>query len=120
MLSVEALDVILAISEGELIEGIIVALLAAPQLAVFFEKFPRMKNAVTKDIPRWRELLKARLHDTQRAARTSPGSYVLSGKPTAYHKSTIRKASGNLDVCWKVLILRSSGKPRSWWQKHLG
>ncbi|OAT15568.1 inner membrane protein [Buttiauxella noackiae ATCC 51607] len=64
MLSVEALDVILAISEGELIEGIIVALLAAPQLAVFFEKFPRMKNAVTKDIPRWRELLKARLHDT--------------------------------------------------------
>ncbi len=65
MLSLETLDVILAISEGEMIEEIILTLLAAPQLAVFFEKFPRLKNAVTQDIPRWRELLKARLHDTQ-------------------------------------------------------
>lgn len=64
MLSLETLDVILAISEGELIEEIIITLLAAPQLAVFFEKFPRLKNAVTQDIPRWRELLKSRIHDT--------------------------------------------------------
>ncbi|MCT4714017.1 ATPase RavA stimulator ViaA [Enterobacteriaceae bacterium H18W14] len=65
MLSLETLDVILAISEGELIEEIILTLLAAPQLAIFFEKFPRLKNAVTQDIPRWRELLKARIHDTK-------------------------------------------------------
>ena len=65
MLSLETLDVILAISEGELVEEIILTLLAAPQLAIFFEKFPRFKNAVTQDIPRWRELLKARIHDTK-------------------------------------------------------
>lgn len=63
MLSLETLDIILAISEAELIEEIILGLLAAPQLAVFFEKFPRLKNAMTKDIPRWRELLRARIHD---------------------------------------------------------
>lgn len=50
MLSVEALDLILTIGEAELIEEIIITLLAAPRLAVFCEKFPRLKKAVTKDI----------------------------------------------------------------------
>lgn len=63
MLSLETLDTILAISEGELIEEMIITLLAAPQLVVFFEKLPRLKKAVTQDIPRWRELLKARIHN---------------------------------------------------------
>jgi uncharacterized protein with von Willebrand factor type A (vWA) domain len=63
MLSLETLDLILAIGEGELIEEIIITLLASPQLAVFFEKHPRLKNAIVQDIPRWRELLKARIHD---------------------------------------------------------
>ncbi|NDJ55633.1 ATPase RavA stimulator ViaA [Enterobacteriaceae bacterium 4M9] len=64
MLSLAALDAILGISEGQLIEEIIIALLAAPQLAVFFEKFPRLKNALTRDVPRWREMLKTRLQQT--------------------------------------------------------
>lgn len=61
MLSIEALDVILTIGEGELIEGIIVTLLASPALIVFFEKYPRLKKAVVEDLPRWREQLKNRL-----------------------------------------------------------
>lgn len=65
MLSLETLDIILAISETELIEEMILTLLAAPQLAVFFEKFPRLKNAMTQDIPRWREALKSRLHEAK-------------------------------------------------------
>ncbi|NUU67773.1 ATPase RavA stimulator ViaA [Enterobacteriaceae bacterium BIT-l23] len=65
MLSLAALDSILAISEGELIEGVIVMLLAAPQLESFFKKFPRLKNAVSRDVPRWREKLSLRLHETR-------------------------------------------------------
>lgn len=65
MLSIEALDIILTIAEGELIEGIIVALLASPTLAVFFEKYPRLKKAVSEDLPRWREQLKNRLKEGQ-------------------------------------------------------
>lgn len=40
MFSLESLDLLLAISETEIIEELIVGLLAAPALSVFFEKFP--------------------------------------------------------------------------------
>ena len=63
MLSIETLDILLSIAEGELIEGIIVALLASPTLTVFFEKYPRLKKAVSEDLPRWREQLKNRLKE---------------------------------------------------------
>ncbi len=43
----------------------IIALLASPQLAVFFEKFPRLKAAITDDVPRWREALRSRLKDAR-------------------------------------------------------
>ena len=65
MLTLAALDALLTISESELIDDLIVTLLAAPQLVVFFEKFPRLKQAITKDIPQWREQLKTRLNDTR-------------------------------------------------------
>jgi uncharacterized protein with von Willebrand factor type A (vWA) domain len=52
--------------KGQLIEDILLALLAAPQLAIFFEKFPRLKNALLRDMPRWRERLRARLQHTPR------------------------------------------------------
>ncbi|XP_039295447.1 protein ViaA-like [Nilaparvata lugens] len=39
MLSLETLDLLLAITEGEMIEEMIVGMLAAPQLSVFFKKF---------------------------------------------------------------------------------
>src|SRR5476649_2332305 len=64
MFSLESLDLLLAISEAELIEELIVGLLAAPALAVFFEKFPRLKRALTKDLPEWKLRLRQRIHDT--------------------------------------------------------
>ena len=42
MLTLDTLNVMLAVSEEGLIEEMIIALLASPQLAVFFEKFPRL------------------------------------------------------------------------------
>jgi uncharacterized protein with von Willebrand factor type A (vWA) domain len=61
MLTLDTLNVMLAVSEEGLIEEMILALLASPQLAIFFEKFPRLKNALTEDIPRWREALKSKI-----------------------------------------------------------
>lgn len=64
MLTLETLNVMLTISEETLVEELIVLLLASPQLALFFEKFPRLKHAITEDIPRWREALKKHLKET--------------------------------------------------------
>ncbi|EBO5357282.1 ATPase RavA stimulator ViaA [Salmonella enterica subsp. enterica serovar Infantis] len=55
----------LAVSEEGMVEEMILALLASPQLVIFFEKFPRLKNAVTADLPRWREALRSRLKDAR-------------------------------------------------------
>ncbi len=63
MLNLDTLNVMLAVSEEGLLEDMIIALLASPQLVVFFEKFPRLKAAITDDIPRWRETLRRRLKD---------------------------------------------------------
>lgn len=65
MLTLDTLNVMLAVSEEGLIEEMIIALLASPQLAVFFEKFPRLKAAITDDVPRWREALRSRLKDAR-------------------------------------------------------
>ncbi|ORM74844.1 hypothetical protein HA48_02640 [Pantoea wallisii] len=54
MISLEALSTLLSIGETELVEELILALLASPQLALFFEKFPRLKQAMLRDLPRWR------------------------------------------------------------------
>ena len=66
MLTLDTLNVMLAVSEEGLIEEMIIALLASPQLAVFFEKFPRLKAAITDDVPRWREALRSRLKDARK------------------------------------------------------
>ncbi len=65
MLTLDTLNVMLAVSEEGLIEEMIIALLASPQLSVFFEKFPRLKAAITDDVPRWREALRSRLKDAR-------------------------------------------------------
>ncbi|KFB99917.1 hypothetical protein GTGU_04033 [Trabulsiella guamensis ATCC 49490] len=64
MLTLDTLNVMLAVSEEGLIDEMILALLASPQLALFFEKFPRLKNAIASDLPRWRDALKSRLKET--------------------------------------------------------
>jgi uncharacterized protein with von Willebrand factor type A (vWA) domain len=63
MLTLDTLNVMLSVSEEGLIEEMLLTLLASPQLALFFEKFPRLKHAITEDIPRWRESLKNRLKE---------------------------------------------------------
>ena len=62
-MTLDTLNIMLAVSEEGMIEEMLLALLASPQLAVFFEKFPRLKNIIAADIPRWREAVKARLKE---------------------------------------------------------
>ena len=55
MLSLATLDLLLSVNESQLIEEIIISLLATPQLAVFFEKHPRLKKALLKDLSEWKK-----------------------------------------------------------------
>ncbi len=86
MLTLDTLNVMLAVSEEGLIEEMIIALLASPQLAVFFEKFPRLKAAITDDVPRWREALRSRLKD----ARVPP---ELTEEVMCYQQSQLQASS---------------------------
>ncbi|WP_036772338.1 ATPase RavA stimulator ViaA [Photorhabdus australis] len=63
MISLTTLDLLLSVNEGELIEEIILTLLASPQLAVFFEKYPRLRRALLKDIPDWKKDLQQRIKE---------------------------------------------------------
>ena len=54
MLTLDTLNVMLAVSEEGLIEEVVITLLASPQLAAFFEKFPKLRKAMTDDLPRRR------------------------------------------------------------------
>ncbi|MCC8375813.1 MULTISPECIES: ATPase RavA stimulator ViaA [Photorhabdus] len=63
MISLTTLDLLLSINEGEMIEEIILTLLASPQLAIFFEKHPRLKRALLKDIPGWKHDLQQRIKE---------------------------------------------------------
>ncbi|PKH23519.1 ATPase RavA stimulator ViaA [Enterobacterales bacterium CwR94] len=64
MISLDTLSVYLAISESELIEELVLVLLASPQLAVFFEKFPALKKALTRDLPRWKAEIMEKMKGT--------------------------------------------------------
>ncbi|VEA70944.1 VWA domain protein interacting with AAA ATPase [Serratia rubidaea] len=63
MLNLETLNLLLAITEGELIEDMIVAMLAAPHLSAFFRKFPALRRALDRDLPRWKLQLKQRIQE---------------------------------------------------------
>ncbi|MEC5320995.1 ATPase RavA stimulator ViaA [Brenneria populi subsp. brevivirga] len=65
MITLESLEILLSIDENELLDDMVVTLLATPQLAVFFEKSPSLKSALLNDIPNWKENLKQRLRTTQ-------------------------------------------------------
>ena len=65
MLTLDTLNIMLAVSEEGLIEEVVITLLASPQLAAFFEKFPKLKKAMTDDLPRWRENLRQRFRETE-------------------------------------------------------
>ncbi|CCG85370.1 ATPase RavA stimulator ViaA [Erwinia piriflorinigrans] len=52
MISLDTLSLFLSINENDLVEELVMTLLASPQLAIFFEKFPALKSALTRDLPR--------------------------------------------------------------------
>jgi len=64
MISLETLSTRLSIGETELIDELILALLATPQLTLFFEKFPRMKQAMLRDLPRWHAEIAGQMRST--------------------------------------------------------
>ncbi|MEI7238974.1 MULTISPECIES: ATPase RavA stimulator ViaA [Pectobacterium] len=65
MITLESLEILLSIDENELLDELIMTLLATPQIAFFFEKFPSLKSSLLNDIPKWKETLKQRLRTTQ-------------------------------------------------------
>ncbi|PIJ48317.1 hypothetical protein BL250_12220 [Erwinia sp. OLTSP20] len=64
MISLDTLSVFLAISENEMIEDLIATLLATPQLVAFFDTYPVLKQALLRDIPRWKTEIRDRLQTT--------------------------------------------------------
>ncbi len=64
MISLDTLSTFLAVSEGELIDELVIVLLASPQLSVFFEKFPGLKKALLHDLPRWKSEILEQLKTT--------------------------------------------------------
>ncbi|WP_158782472.1 ATPase RavA stimulator ViaA [Pantoea sp. BAV 3049] len=65
MISLDTLSAFLAVSENDLIEELVLALLASPQLAIFFEKFPGLKKALMQDLPRWKSEIMEQLKNTR-------------------------------------------------------
>ncbi|WP_261641996.1 ATPase RavA stimulator ViaA [Erwinia mallotivora] len=64
MISLDTLSAFLAISENDLIEELMLALLVSPQLAVFFEQFPGLKKALMQDLPRWKTRIQQQFKTT--------------------------------------------------------
>lgn len=52
------------VNENELMQDFLIGLMAAPQLAVFFEKFPRLRSILEGEIPSWRNRLERRIKET--------------------------------------------------------
>lgn len=98
MLTLDTLNVMLAVSEEGMVEEIILSLLASPQLAIFFEKFPRLKNSVTADLPRWREALHCRLKD----ARVPP---ELTEEVMCYQQSQLLSTPQFIEQLPQILVL---------------
>lgn len=56
MLNITTIDMLLSINEMELIEEIVLTLLATPQLVLFFEKYPNLKPVLLKDLLAWKKI----------------------------------------------------------------
>ena len=98
MLTIDTLNVMLAVSEEGMIEEMIIALLASPQLAVFFEKFPRLKSAITDDLPRWRDTFRNRLKD-------APVPHELAEEVICYQQSQLLSTSQFIVQLPQILTL---------------
>lgn len=86
---------LLSISENQLIDELVIGLLAAPQLAIFFEKFPRMKRALMKDIPGWKLKLQQRIQE----AKVPP---ALANEFTLYQRCQLQDSVTFYQQVWEV------------------
>lgn len=113
-MTLDMLNVMLAVSEEGMIEEMLLALLASPQLAVFFEKFPRLKNIIAADIPRWREAVRARLKEVN----IPPD---LDAEVQTYQQAQLLSTSQFIVQLPQILGNCTSSSPllpprrRSWW-----
>ncbi|QBY41662.1 hypothetical protein QE197_00155 [Arsenophonus nasoniae] len=64
MLNIATIDMLLSINELELIEEIVLTLLATPQLVIFFEKYPNLKSILLNDLLAWKKNLYRQLQET--------------------------------------------------------
>ncbi len=64
MISLDTLNVLLDISESELVEELMIALLTSPPLVLFFEQFPAMKRALLYDVSRRKTGIVAQIKNT--------------------------------------------------------
>ncbi|HGJ5857835.1 ATPase RavA stimulator ViaA [Arsenophonus nasoniae] len=64
MLNIATIDMLLSINEVELIEEIVLTLLATPQLVIFFEKYPNLKSILLNDLLAWKKNLYRQLQET--------------------------------------------------------
>ena len=107
-MTLDMLNVMLAVSEEGMIEEMLLALLASPQLAVFFEKFPRLKNIIAADIPRWREAVRARLKETQIPPE-------LDAEVQIYQQAQLLSTSQFIVQLPQILGLPLPLRRSSWW-----
>ncbi|WP_370559019.1 ATPase RavA stimulator ViaA [Edwardsiella tarda] len=64
MPSLEAVEAFLVMNESELLQDFLVGLIAAPQLAAFFEKHPRLRQLIDREWPGWQRRLRKRISET--------------------------------------------------------
>ncbi|WP_179038392.1 ATPase RavA stimulator ViaA [Limnobaculum xujianqingii] len=65
MMSLQTIELLLSISESEIIEELLISLFAAPQLAIFFEKYPKIRNAFNKEVSGWKIKLQDKLKQSE-------------------------------------------------------
>lgn len=63
MLNLTMIDILLSINEMEIIEDIVLTLLATPQLVIFFEKYPNIKKILLRDLLAWKNFISQMARD---------------------------------------------------------
>jgi hypothetical protein len=110
-MTLDMLNVMLAVSEEGMIEEMLLALLASPQLAVFFEKFPPEKHR-----RRYSALAGSRSRPLKRDNPAGSGrrSTNLSAGSAALHLAVYRPAAADPGKLHQLTPLLPPRR-RSWW-----
>lgn len=64
MISLDTLSAFLSVSENDLIEELMLALMVSPQLVILLEKFPGLKKALMQDLPNWKARIQQQFKTT--------------------------------------------------------